>query len=464
MKSRNLTIVGLAMTAILLGSCDEEQTQQEIYAENAKKDIPELKKKLKEDCFKDEYRKTSHSIGANGTYYAYGDVIIYKPDRKADIYFGSDIDNMQLDNNGEYAVEPFKTYYIKYEPYVQYADDDERHYMDTTVGPLKVIVIPNIKCNILSKGANGDMGSTLKMDVFYGDNDLRLPLNVKTYAKFELNCPYNPEHNYKGQIEFPFGCDSIYIESNKDMPAYSNITKDTYISNKQIEFKSSILEMIRYSIEKCLDFKLLFDSNDTIGITPSGCRGDILLYDTVQYYVSDYSHLQKDIYAYQKVSLGNAVFLNKAKKEIGYHEATNDDWLDYEESLGIEREEDPKTYFCFDYVNNKYQDTIIRHDENVLYDLFKYEDLLKKVNNSLIGQNTYIPQVFEYLIPSYVSYDVDDDKTTIRYYWYATDTSVKFDGGEYTVCRLFINGKDGVLRCLVPSKSSGYGCMQIVQD
>ncbi len=477
MKSRNLTIVGLAMTAILLGSCDDKvTTQQEIWEKDAQEMIPKLKKRLDGNYFHNE-----HYIGTNGTYYVYGDMLDFFLESFwqkwscifADLYFGKSqddmdlVDEVELGTSKELDVNPFETYYIKFLPYVQFADDDIKHYWDTTIGPIKVIALPkNIYCRAIDCGEGyGEMGTSLKLSLEYHTehNYDMIPFDMDCQAVFDLKSE-GAKQVYKTQVEFPFGCDSVYLSSSREVPAYDTISKLSYYyvnyssltSCHLYDLVPNNLNLIYYR-STCKELNLLTNNNDTIPIVLRGGGNVVYFCDNEQY-------VRIDKVAYPKIVMGNKTIVNvpqKADIPNGYHLASNDDWLDYEETLGIERENIESYY--------RFGDNTFTSGVNTIMD---NEDLYCNVINNLVGQDSYIAnQVIQYLKPKHVYIDSEEALSpVINYYLYNTSTVKSIDGVKYVACRLFMEGHNGVFRCLVPKEGrQNYSYTdnipyQIVQD
>mgnify|MGYP003320873587 CR=1 FL=1 len=379
------------------------------------------------------------------------------PNLGTDIYFGTTMGNMELAKTDKFDVEPFQTYYIKYVPYLKYATDDERHYMDTTVGPIKIFTIPRrgIKVDFNVDGAYGQMGATIHYSCNYvGDSTVPLksilPFEIETFVKFKA---HGFDYRYSDQLESSFGCDSVCWEANKKTPSYQSIVKQYC----DYELKTSEVELINYLVQ-CLELKLLINKIDTVNFSydPNNIGGrKMLLYDKSQYYIPIKSTNSYVTASYQKATMGNKVFVNlfnnieSEVKKTGFHRATNDDWLDYEESLGIERE-DPQSYFCID------EDIFNNVDEN-------YEELMCLINDLFKGENTNIAnEVTQYLAPVYWN-EVGNEG--MQLYWYNTNTIIELNGESFNVFRLFVKGQDGVLRCLLHKDGHVYlNSPQIVQD
>ena len=194
-------------------------------------------------------------------------------------------------------------------------------------------------------------------------------------------------------------------------------------------------------------FKFL-SNNDTIVISSDfykNVSGMSYLFDKTNYTYCGFSAGFN-----RNIVIGNNIYLNYDKLS-GYHQMTDDDWLDIESSFGIERQE-LNTYFIFKYGTEDIIRMMVSHHQN-----YEHEHILKvdSVCNFIQGKETPIANEITSKFESSYAYSTGDTKNVS--YLYISKTTTIIDSIDYVACRLFLPYSSGVLRCLIPRTGQDFG-------
>ena len=389
-----------------------------------------------------------------------------------DLYAGKTIDDINKVDNKQLNIDGISEYYLKYVLWQDYYDLEEgtlikRFYFDT-IGPIKIYALPTgiYPKIIIGDGGKGEMANYIKIDFCYSDgtcisNNLSADISL-AHVDSALNC--------EKKIKLDFGQDSIYIKSDADFPAYKGHTRQTHSSMaeyfnpnflEKLELKTSILNHISYIIDVS-NVKVLINS-DTIQVDLSTNweHPQFVLYDKEQYYYNIFSDWPA---LYQQFVIGNMLFVNSSVDEKSkfkyfsdsyysdsFHLPTDEDWLELEQTFGIAPQE-LNSYFVFE---KEYMlRATFNHDlTRVPYTNGCYAK--DSVFNHMVGKDTRIFSEITEKFRGFVPYmeDTSNDEI-IDYYIYGSETTKIINDTEYRVCRLFIPGQQGVLRCLVPKSDA----------
>ena len=132
-----------------------------------------------------------------------------------------------------------------------------------------------------------------------------------------------------------------------------------------------------------------------------------------------------------------------------FHSPTDEDWLEIEQTFGIAPQE-LNSYFVFEK-EHMLNETFVHDYGGPFWGHYDKDS----VYNFMVGKDTRIFNEITEKLKGYVPYyENTSNDEIIDYYIYGSETTKIINDTEYRVCRLFIPGQQGVLRCLVPKSDA----------
>lgn len=377
-----------------------------------------------------------------------------------DLYLGVSQDNMKLVSAKNFRVETFNLYRAKIIEYI--TDGAIRYDLDSM--SFMIYCNPDVYAYGVKvewgNGGDGEPANWLKLKPLYTNNaDDKIFINMPFSTEIKLYSQKDGK-TYEKTIEYPFNTDSIYIVADNELPSYSNLLdishlikcySSNYFGGNEVDstfrIKTDVKQLAAIDYKISIPYFKFLSNNDTIVISSDfykNVSGMSYLFDKTNYTYCSFSEFNRNIV------IGNNIYLNYDKLS-GYHQMTDDDWLDIESSFGIERQE-LNTYFIFKYGTEDIIRMMVSHHQN-----YEHEHILKvdSVCNFIQGKETPIANEITSKFRSAYAYSTGDTENVS--YLYISNTTTTVDGIDYVACRLFLPYSSGVLRCLIPRSGQDFG-------